>query len=173
MSTPNNICEGPLAFAAYVGLDWGDEQHAVSLCTAGADRIERTTLNHTPEALTAWANGLRTRFGDGKIAVCLEQARGPLLYALLQYEHLVLYPINPKSLARFREALHPSHAKDDPVDADLALDMVHKHRRSEEHTSELQSRLHLVCRLLLEKKKQKTCNAYKHITHQRARPRSS
>ena len=30
--------------------------------------------------------------------------------------------------------------------------------RSEEHTSELQSRLHLVCRLLLEKKKMK-CNA--------------
>src|SRR2546422_8238913 len=28
-------------------------------------------------------------------------------------------------------------------------------RRSEEHTSELQSRLHLVCRLLLEKKKSK------------------
>src|SRR2546422_7013729 len=30
------------------------------------------------------------------------------------------------------------------------------HFRSEEHTSELQSRLHLVCRLLLEKKKQRT-----------------
>src|SRR2546422_1834789 len=29
-------------------------------------------------------------------------------------------------------------------------------RRSEEHTSELQSRLHLVCRLLLEKKKQQS-----------------
>src|SRR2546422_7078312 len=29
------------------------------------------------------------------------------------------------------------------------------HERSEEHTSELQSRLHLVCRLLLEKKKKK------------------
>src|SRR5687768_17725689 len=29
----------------------------------------------------------------------------------------------------------------------------HKAKRSEEHTSELQSRLHLVCRLLLEKKK--------------------
>src|SRR5687768_17899243 len=29
-------------------------------------------------------------------------------------------------------------------------------RRSEEHTSELQSRLHLVCRLLLEKKKSTT-----------------
>src|SRR2546429_2550658 len=31
--------------------------------------------------------------------------------------------------------------------------------RSEEHTSELQSRLHLVCRLLLEKKKNKYCAA--------------
>src|SRR2546422_6086391 len=31
-------------------------------------------------------------------------------------------------------------------------------KRSEEHTSELQSRLHLVCRLLLEKKKKKNKN---------------
>src|SRR5687768_17779066 len=42
--------------------------------------------------------------------------------------------------------------------------------RSEEHTSELQSRLHLVCRLLLEKKKKKLkqlvsalCRAYTRI----------
>src|SRR2546422_8284147 len=33
-------------------------------------------------------------------------------------------------------------------------------RRSEEHTSELQSRLHLVCRLLLEKKKKHKSKAY-------------
>src|SRR2546422_4864369 len=33
-------------------------------------------------------------------------------------------------------------------------------RRSEEHTSELQSRLHLVCRLLLEKKKKKNKQIY-------------
>src|SRR5687768_18131725 len=37
-------------------------------------------------------------------------------------------------------------------------------RRSEEHTSELQSRLHLVCRLLLEKKKKNT-NSYHIIIH--------
>src|SRR2546429_2722233 len=35
--------------------------------------------------------------------------------------------------------------------ADARPTVVHEHR-SEEHTSELQSRLHLVCRLLLEKK---------------------
>src|SRR2546429_4801240 len=33
-----------------------------------------------------------------------------------------------------------------------------RNERSEEHTSELQSRLHLVCRLLLEKKKNSTVN---------------
>src|SRR3989449_3889686 len=35
-------------------------------------------------------------------------------------------------------------------------------RRSEEHTSELQSRLHLVCRLLLEKKKKNKIYLYKY-----------
>src|SRR5260370_26416460 len=35
------------------------------------------------------------------------------------------------------------------------------HQRSEEHTSELQSHLNLVCRLLLEKKKTKSA----HVTH--------
>src|SRR5690625_5784918 len=34
-------------------------------------------------------------------------------------------------------------------------------RRSEEHTSELQSRGHLVCRLLLEKKKQRTIEQHR------------
>src|SRR5205809_1168227 len=41
-----------------------------------------------------------------------------------------------------------------PNDVTLLLDRARqKFLRSEEHTSELQSRLHLVCRLLLEKKK--------------------
>src|SRR2546422_4105203 len=39
--------------------------------------------------------------------------------------------------------------------------------RSEEHTSELQSRLHLVCRLLLEKKKNKKDQQSVSSVHQR------
>src|SRR2546429_6224395 len=42
-----------------------------------------------------------------------------------------------------------------PVDGADAQPVL-EHGRSEEHTSELQSRLHLVCRLLLEKKKRLT-----------------
>src|SRR3989449_9944284 len=51
----------------------------------------------------------------------------------------------------------------DPEEQQPADELEHRDReeqrrdgRSEEHTSELQSRLHLVCRLLLEKKKKKT-----------------
>src|SRR2546429_3002476 len=47
-------------------------------------------------------------------------------------------------------------------------------RRSEEHTSELQSRLHLVCRLLLEKKKKKTKRlAHYEIAFQHSHPLST
>src|SRR5687768_17825265 len=53
----------------------------------------------------------------------------------------------------------PRGRRDADVDKGLAdepavfLEQTAEHVRSEEHTSELQSRLHLVCRLLLEKKK--------------------
>src|SRR2546422_6083691 len=43
-----------------------------------------------------------------------------------------------------------------PEVSGTVVDGVGSKRRSEEHTSELQSRLHLVCRLLLEKKKKKS-----------------
>src|SRR3712207_6891793 len=43
--------------------------------------------------------------------------------------------------------------------AEAAAVVVEAHLRSEEHTSELQSRQYLVCRLLLEKKKKKKLNA--------------
>src|SRR2546422_2320216 len=50
-------------------------------------------------------------------------------------------------LARCNSCWHPDTARPGLL-PDLPCP-----RRSEEHTSELQSRLHLVCRLLLEKKK--------------------
>src|SRR2546422_3687213 len=47
-----------------------------------------------------------------------------------------------------------------PATASMPTSTSPASRRSEEHTSELQSRLHLVCRLLLEKKKQTKNNLY-------------
>src|SRR3712207_8175379 len=47
----------------------------------------------------------------------------------------------------------PAHLPE--VEEDCPRIGTNQHERSEEHTSELQSRQYLVCRLLLEKKKQK------------------
>src|SRR2546429_1075210 len=46
-----------------------------------------------------------------------------------------------------------AHVRVDPLELDALVIEVRAVGRSEEHTSELQSRLQLVCRLLLEKKK--------------------
>jgi transposase len=117
-----------MQFGAFIGLDWADEEHALSLCAANDTQIQRTTLKQTPEAIAQWANELRTRFPNQFIAIALEQSRGPLLAALTNFEHIVPYPVNPKSLARFRQALYPSNSKDDITDADLLLEILLKHR---------------------------------------------
>src|SRR2546422_2512060 len=46
----------------------------------------------------------------------------------------------------------------------------HRRLRSEEHTSELQSRLHLVCRLLLEKKKKNIKLMHYTLQHETTAP---
>ena len=115
-------------FAAFVGLDWADEEHAVALLAAGSQTPEHTTLEHTPEALSDWSAQLHQRFAGGKIAIILEQSRGSLLYALQPQAHLVLYPINPQMAAKFRKAFYPSGAKTDPLDADLLLEILLQHR---------------------------------------------
>src|SRR5687768_17628259 len=57
----------------------------------------------------------------------------------------------------FRSRNHPRHFYDGrPSNRAHEFAALRESRRSEEHTSELQSRLHLVCRLLLEKKKKTT-----------------
>src|SRR3712207_6962818 len=48
---------------------------------------------------------------------------------------------------------HPDDVRVAPVEAGRDQPADLRHVRSEEHTSELQSRQYLVCRLLLEKKK--------------------
>jgi transposase len=50
------------------------------------------------------------------------------VYALQKYDFIVLFPINPTTLARYREAFKPSYAKDDPTDAEHALELLLRHR---------------------------------------------
>src|SRR5919197_625262 len=106
-------------FAAFVGIDWADAKHDGCLQAAGSAKRECFQLEHTPEAIDAWVTTLRTRFNGQPIAVCLELDKGPLVSALRKYDFLVLFPINPLTLARYREAFTPSRAKDAPIFCDF------------------------------------------------------
>src|ERR687891_2139800 len=116
------------AFVAFVGIDWADATHEVCLQAAGAETREFSVLVHTPDTIDAWVSTLRQRFKGQPIAICLELNKGPLVYALRKDDCLVLFPVNPITVARYREAFAPSQAKDDPSDADLQLEILLKHR---------------------------------------------
>jgi transposase len=115
------------SYAAFVGIDWADQKHDVCLKAADSGRYERTVIVHRPEAIARWAAGLRERFAGRPIAVCLEIARGPLVSALQRHEFLVLFPVNPSTLASYRATFCVSGAKDDPTDAELALELLLRH----------------------------------------------
>jgi transposase len=116
------------AFAAFVGLDWADAKHDICLQAAGTERREFLNLKHSPEEINAWVQTLHTRFNGQPVAVCLELNKGPIVSALRTYDFLVLFPVNPLTVAKYREAFTPSRAKDDPTDAELQVEILLKHR---------------------------------------------
>src|SRR6266536_2080251 len=115
-------------FAAYIGLDWADQAHVIKLRAADSLKSERHEVSQKPEALAEWVSKLRQRFGGARVAIALEQARGAVVYALMSYDFLVLYPVNPKTLAKYREAFRLAGSKDDPDDAELLLEILTLHR---------------------------------------------
>src|SRR5690349_23432317 len=97
--------------------------------------------------------------------------RRPPRSTLFPYTTLFRSPDDDR-LERVRQPVEPVVGRDDQngpvpqVDPEAHRAQPHKRtRRSEEHTSELQSRRDLVCRLLLEKKKNKICKS----THNKTR----
>ena len=113
-------------YAAFVGIDWADTKHDVCIQSADSLRREFAVIPHQAEEIDAWAQSLHRRF-SGPIAIALELSKGPLVYALQKYDYFVIFPINPSTLAKYREAFQPSRAKDDPTDAELALDFILRH----------------------------------------------
>ena len=105
------------AFAAFVGLDWAETKHDVCLQAAGTAQREFLSLEHSPEEMNAWVQTLPTRCNGQPVAVCLELKKGPIVSALRNDDFLVLFPVKPLTVAKYREALTPSRAKDDPTDA--------------------------------------------------------
>jgi len=114
--------------AAYVGIDWADAEHEIRMKVVETGQVETYQLKQTAESLAEWVQSLRNRFQGQKVGIAVEQRRGALIYALMAYEFLILYPVNPATLAAFRKAFKLSGAKSDPKDSELLLDLILVHR---------------------------------------------
>ena len=116
-------------FAALVGLDWGDTEHAIALAVCGAARAEELTLPHSAESLHAWLGQLHARFGGQPGAIAVEASKGAVVAALLEHRAwLTVFPIHPATSRRLSTAFTPSGAKDDLPDARTLLEILQNYR---------------------------------------------
>jgi hypothetical protein len=113
-------------FKAFLGIDWADAKHDICLQVQGSDTRKFSVLPHNVNDIDEWAMSLKEKY-NGPITVAIELSKGPIVYALQKYDFFVIYPINPTTLAKYRNAFKPSRAKDDPTDAELALELMIKH----------------------------------------------
>ncbi len=114
------------SFTAFIGIDWADAKHDICIQSADGDEREFDVIPHQVERIDEWAHTMRRRFGY-PIAVAVELSKGPIVYALQKHDCFVIFPVNPSTLAKYREAFQPSRAKDDPTDAELAVDLILRH----------------------------------------------
>lgn len=109
-------------FSVLIGLDWASSKHDVCIQYADGTR-QLAVVKHSAEAIEQWITELHQQH-PGQIAIALELPKGPIVYALQKYSFVTLFPINPTMLCRYRRALSPSGAKDDPTDASIALELL-------------------------------------------------
>lgn len=115
-------------YAAWIGIDWGSDRHAVCLQPAEPAPMQHYTLEQNPEALHEWFACVCQRFAGRTVAVAIEQSKGAVINFLLGLDFVHIFRIHPKSLKNYREALHPSGAKDDPTDAELLISFARGHQ---------------------------------------------
>lgn len=117
----------PTDFAALIGIDWADKKHDLCELTVGTADYRYSVIPSAPASIHDWANDLRKRYPKSRIAVACELTKGPLVYALAQHKHITIFPINPSTVAKYREAFTHSGAKDDPSDALIQAEILEHH----------------------------------------------
>jgi transposase len=101
----------------YIGVDWGDSEHAVWVEDDIGAKVMNRALPHTAEALAEWGRWLDERRAEGiELWAAIERPDGRVVDFLLDHG-VVVFPVNPKALDRARDRFRMSGAKSDPFDA--------------------------------------------------------
>jgi len=111
-------------YVAVIGLDWADKKHDICLLDQTMSKPCFTVIKHAPEDIDEWVVSLLRKYSGQRIALCVELSKGPIISALLKYDFIDIYPVNPKTLSKYRETFSISGAKSDPGDAFLQMDFL-------------------------------------------------
>jgi transposase len=122
------MSDNPSPIALFIGIDWADQEHEANIIDRQGKRTV-DTFAQTPEAIDAWVAAMLAQADGGAIGIILEQKQGGLIHALMFRENVVLFPINPKQLAHYRESYSNAGGKNDESDAWLLAQLL-----SERHT---------------------------------------
>src|SRR5204863_35631 len=109
------------------GLDRSDRKADLHLIDTRTGTVQKQTVATSPEALHDWLVQLRQNHPQARVAICLEQPAANLIVFLETYSWITLYPINPISLQKFREAFVTSRAKDDGKHAQYLAELLLSH----------------------------------------------
>lgn len=115
-------------FAAYIGMDWGDKEHVYRILDHISGAVTEHTLRQRSDILQKWAIELQQLYPGQKIAIAIEQSKGAVINFLMQYDCFVIFVVNPKLAAKYRQAFKSSGAKDDGNDSGFILDILLRHR---------------------------------------------
>ncbi len=110
-----------------IGLDRSDRKADLHLIDTRTGQRRSQTIDTSPETLWEWLLELRQEHPQARIALCLEQPAVHLVAFLEAYVWLALYPINPITLQKYREAFVTSRAKDDAKDAQYLAELLLSH----------------------------------------------
>ncbi len=117
----------PHPFDLVIGLDRSDTKADLHLINTRTGQRRSATIDTAPEALWEWLLELRQQHPQARVALCLEQPAVHLIAFLEAYEWICLYPINPITLQKYREAFVTSRAKDDSKDALYLAELLLTH----------------------------------------------
>ena len=110
-----------------IGLDRSDKKADLHLITPATGQRRSQIIDTAPEALWEWLLELRQQHPQARVGLCLEQPAVHLIAFLESYDWITLYPINPITLQKFREAFVTSRAKDDAKDAQYLAELLLTH----------------------------------------------
>lgn len=114
----------PTARHVIIGIDWAEAEHAFHVLD---DKLAGS-FKQEPEDIARQMGDWRKRLPGATFCIAIEQSRGPLISALVEYADVLIYPINPAALASYRKAFAHGGGKIDPVDARLLASFLGHYR---------------------------------------------